>query len=686
MRYTYDRLLEIFRQLHNQPRDLQAKVLAEFELKLEGGVILEMGTGEGKSTLGVTALLAAQDAGLTSLFYITTNIAQAMQLAREFPDRFVLALGRDHHQCNYYAPKKITAAQAPCQTLRRCPHRVFMKETEIVDEQGESQTRWPGQTFQPGADKCNYFNEKLHSLLVALGAPAAGSAKIVLTTTAYFVMNRLLLKEWRELHPAMIVLDEAHNLARIVRRLFELRITDVHLFRMADKLKPFEPTQAALIHLFAKKMFAIARKRSPRIEDLLEEDEVNELLDIAEELNRDHIQKAVERAVDSGALSLEKDLKKIKALESLAFGLDRLLRSLRYATTGYHTEGFTIAEEKKRALNYVVASYLIEEEDEEDDGPTHKKTILRVRSYFVAGIIKKTFGHKLTDEQKAAGKHRTSVLAYSATIGDHKIFYYETGLNLHFVQSGSSFDPGKARIYRCSDMPNLAARVSHWGHKVYAFKQIIESAKVFIENGHRCLVLLVSDNERLGNKKNRKQKGFLHFAREAGIDVMTYDRSGSRRGNEGMNSRQALEAFRNEGRGDLLLGTVAQYGEGIDLPAFKNDDSQVHPCPVIFLLRPSFPSPRAPESRFEHKRMGKSGYFKLMYHRAALIAVQARGRNIRSHSDMGVTFYVSQQFEDFLYNALPDELHEPPTYQVCTMGEGVQDALTLLGCHRSAAK
>ena len=59
-------------------------------------------------------------------------------------------------------------------------------------------------------------------------------------------------------------------------------------------------------------------------------------------------------------------------------------------------------------------------------------------------------------------------------------------------------------------------------------------------------------------------------------------------------------------------------------------------------------------------------------------ALQLRGRNIRGKDDIGVSFFCSAQYGEFLFSALPDYLK--PAYRGdWTFAECVADAQQLLG-------
>jgi Rad3-related DNA helicase len=173
--------------------------------------------------------------------------------------------------------------------------------------------------------------------------------------------------------------------------------------------------------------------------------------------------------------------------------------------------------------------------------------------------------------------------------------------------------------------------------------------------GLRSLVVLVSEDER---------QRFLRMCPEAelnggALEAVSYGK--------GVTAREAAVRFK-DGVGDVLVGTVSQYGEGVDLP------NRI--APVIFYLRPAYPNPYEPEAQFEASRYG-SRRFAVWNWRVMNDLLQVRGRNIRSVNDEGVTFLISQQFRKFARPTLPKWLL--PAYVADkSMEECVDDAMRLL--------
>src|SRR5262249_10337973 len=143
-------------------------------------------------------------------------------------------------------------------------------------------------------------------------------------------------------------------------------------------------------------------------------------------------------------------------------------------------------------------------------------------------------------------------------------------------------------------------------------------------------------------------------------DLITYG--------DGVAPREVAARFK-DGEGAVLLGTVTNYGEGLDLP-----DGM---APVTFFLRPSYPSPRDPLAQFEERRYGGKRW-QVWSWRVMIEALQVRGRNIRSADDRGVTIFISQQFRRFLYASLPSWLRSSYRSEL-TLDDCRQEAIELLG-------
>jgi len=241
-------------------------------------------------------------------------------------------------------------------------------------------------------------------------------------------------------------------------------------------------------------------------------------------------------------------------------------------------------------------------------------------------------------------------LAFSATIGDAETFGFESGIHAPFRSFGSLFPPENTRIFMPTDTPNLAVKERSRRDLPRSLRQIAKACRSFSKKEIRSLVLVISEDER---------QRFLRMCLEENVEVVSYG--------EGLSAKDAATLFK-EGQGDVLVGTLKQYGEGLDLPG---DTAQ-----VTFVLRPAYPPPNDPTSVFEERRFGNRRW-RIWNWRVMLEALQARGRNVRSAEDQGVTFFISQQFRRFVFGTLPEHLQK--VYRGDnTFDECVSEAIDLL--------
>lgn len=594
-----------------EPRATQRQALETVAASTRaGGAILEIPTGEGKTAIGIAALRAVQGRG--GRFYVTPTKVQAEQIAREFPDDVHLMYGRGEYPCDYYTDRGvpgITAQESPCYLLQ-CPHRVD-QET--------------GETVEPGATPCQYFLAKFRAR-----ERARNGEGTTVCTTAFFLKNRLLVPEWRDEDPALVVLDEVHGVAKTARSSFEYTVTDYYVRRAIEILKLIDKEQAVILQRFIRSFRAIARRRPARVQEILREEEIERLIAILNQLDADRIERVMRDAIADGRLDSVEQRREIKELENLSRNIPRFVRSLSYS----------IEDADRKPLNYVVAFYYRQDDPLIQGTRRQARYFLTIRPYHVRPFI-----------QRAVGKN---VVGYSATIGNPTILRFETGLEQPFWSAGSSFSSGRTRVYLPKDTPNLSRKVRRRNDVRNALRLIAATAAQFAQSGQRSLVVVVSNEER---------ERFLRIVeqRYPTLEVVSYNTNG-------VSARAAAAAFVG-GRGDVLIGTVAQYAEGIDLPAGL--------APVIFFLRPGYQRPDDPMTQFEERRFSEGHCWALWNWRVMIEALQVRGRNIRSRGDVGVCFFVSQQFRRFLYPALPEWLR-PAYVGDKTMEACVRDAMTLL--------
>jgi len=470
-----------------------------------------------------------------------------------------------------------------------------------------------GRTQEPGVPRCPYYHAKYE----------AKQSPIVVCTAAYYLFTHLFSPNAAT--PAGLVIDEAHKVAETFRTALSFEITDWHVGRCVQLLRQLGSHElAGQMDTFLKALVKIVRRhhrrRSPR-DRLLDDAELLELVDKLEQIEVSKLRTIIRQAVGSGAIDPVEDRAVLKQLETITHTFPRYARSLEYA----------MEMSDRKALNYV--TYAASEDPEEE----RVKYRLIIKASYVAPLVKKLLS-PLT-------------VAYSATIGDPTGFSYETGISSKFVSLPGQFPAENALVLLPSDTPNLSfkARSKHEPAKV--LRKVAKACGRFSQAGQRSLVVVVSNHER---------ERFLRMCSEESVDAISY-------GN-GVPPREAVARFR-DGEGTVLVGTVANYGEGIDLPDGL--------ASTAFFLRPGYPNPNDPRTQFERRRYGRS-VWAIWNWRVMIEALQVRGRNVRSVEDRGVTFFVSQQFERFLYQSLPEWLRQSYVRDL-TLEEGEEQALELLG-------
>lgn len=568
--------------------------------------VFELPTGSGKTAIGMTFLKALAAEGRGPLFYITPTKAQVEQIKKLHPE-VKAVYGRNEYDCLYYEPEQpFRADQIPCSLLIDCEHRVDQMSGELFGG-------------NPLLAACPYLQEKF----------VAKQGGIIVCTTAFYLFTALFNREWGD--PAGLVIDEAHQVAQTVRQALSYEITDWHLGQLVDALRDVDARIAAKLERLQQEMVRIIRTKPASQQTLLEEDEISELIGLISRIEPDgelttRLKERVDRKVARGQLERAEGVATLKQMETIVRDLGRYLRSLQYALP---------EEGGRNALNYCFATYL-----KERDPAKHVQYRLIVKSHYVAPLVRRFLA--------------PFTLAMSATIGDAGVLEFETGIRGPFYSFGSDFPHEKTRIFLATDAPDLswnAQRANRGGNLLNrSLRQIVRACRRFAEADIRSLVIVTSDAERVK---------FAKFAHEEGIEAITYDATFS--------ARAAAGLFK-EGNGHVLVGTKANYGEGLDLPRGL--------APVIFFLRPSYPPPHDPATIFEDRRFGRQRW-KVWNWRVMIEALQARGRNIRSRTDQGVTFFVSRQFGRFVAGSLPEWLR--PAYRnELTFEECVAETLGLL--------
>lgn len=614
----------------NGPWASQQKIL-EF-IAERGSALISSPTGTGKTAVELAIAKAAASKLGGPVYWIAPNKTIVGQIQAEFPDDVKVAYGQDEHPCPWAAenfepqPRKpVTRIQLPLLAedpkiprVSDIPHLLHKQCPHYVDQT-------TGLTVSPDAVPCPYYQQRYE----------ARQGGVVLCTMSFYLFTQLFGKDFEA--PKALVIDEVHRLADVIRYSLSYEISDWHLeqvIKLLERLGDETVDEVTQLQRFLRAIRRIAKEhdRKPYEESLLKEHEVLHLIEILQPIDRNSLERKIKAAFDAGIIDPNADLAAHKKLETLVYELRRYIHSMEYSLPGELREDIEV---KKRGgpLNYTCAFYKAEKGEHER--VQHK---LMIHCHYVAPLVKKRLLAPLT-------------ASFSATVGDPKIFGYETGIKHPFLELGSNFPPANTRLYLPTDTPNLALKERSRQDLNKALRRIIRACKKFALGGHRSLVVVISNAER---------EKFLMFAKEEGLNAISY-------GN-GVTAKAAALAFRDRGEGDTLIGTAANYSEGIDLPKQM--------APIIFFLRPSYPPPNAARTKFEKERFG-GACWALWNWRVMMQALQVRGRNVRSRSDVGVTFFISQQFRRVVYGALPEWL-EPAYRRTLTFDQAVKDAETLL--------
>jgi len=568
-------------------KDMRANQEAAFRAIAEhNSVTLEMPTGEGKTAIEYTILKAAESKKLEPLFLITPSKTVVEQMKQMFPD-ITIAYGRNEFPCGFYekdknkltaktgkGDTKYCADEVPCASLTTCPHRVN-QET--------------GDTQEKGAWRCPYLAQTYE----------AKQGGIVVSTMAFYLFTHIFGKFEM---PEVLVIDEVHRIAEVVRHCLSYEITDYHIGRCVRLLEAIGAPEAKLLEKFLKKMVHIIKSKAVAERELLKDSEITALINILQEINPETLGASIKRAVRESTVDVEAERETLKQLEVVVRDLRRYIRSFEYA----------LEEGDRKPLNYTYAYWTEEKRLEE-----HVQHKLVVKCYYAVPIVKRLLA--------------PTTVALSATIGDRQTFGFETGIKFPLVSFKSSFPTENTAIFMPTDTANLATNERSRGDLNKTLRLMLRGAKRFWSKGHRSLIITVSNAER---------DKLVSFAPEEGIEVISY-------GN-GVTAKEAAVLFK-EGKWPVLVGTEANYAEGLDLPKGI--------APVIFDLRPGYPSPYDPQTSFEERRFGNERW-KIWNWRVMIKALQVRGRNIRNADDLGIIFFMSQQFRRFVFASLPEYLQD----------------------------
>lgn len=571
-----------------------------------GSSVLELPTGEGKTAMEVTIARTAKK-HFKSCFLVTPTKTVLEQIRQRFPNDFTIALGRGDFPCFFYERDKesLSAESKTKFKADQIPCSMLHTCPHRVDQE-------TGETKEPGAFPCPYLKQKFE---------AKTSRKPVLATLAFYLYSRLFSKGFPE--PDVLIIDEVHKLPETVRGALSYDITDWHVERAVAILDQVEEHEAsAALDHFRKRMVSIVKRKSSKRGTLLEASEITELLDILDSIDSRAIERSVAKAMKDDTLDAEDDVHVFKKVESVVKNLRRYVRSLQ----------LSLPLGNRGALAYTYA-YHVEDKDEKD----RVGNKLVVCSHYINPLVKLLLG-------------KTTV-ALSATIGDNVIFGQESGVQLPFLTLPPSFPAEKTRIFMPTDTPNLAFNERKHGDVTKVMRRVARAAKKLAGKGIRSLHVTVSNEER---------EKLLALMVEEGVKAISY-------GN-GVTAKEAAIRFK-DGEGDALVGTMSNFGEGVDLPR------QI--APAIFVIRPGYPPPDAPRTQFEERRYGNNRWA-IWNWRVMLSVLQVRGRNIRSEDDLGVTFFISQQFRRSVFASLPQTLQVSYKGDL-TLDQCVKEGIELVG-------
>lgn len=589
------------------------------KLAINDSAIFELPTGTGKTAIGYAFLKAIEGEG--KKIYVVPTKVLADQVKYLHPDVGVV-YGRGEYKCIFLTKTEKKADEVPCYLIgKRCKHRLITLEKEqgqLDDELELVAERGDKSLFKYKGEKlCPYYQAKADAL----------NKDIVVCTYAFYVFDRLFVNFYGE--PSAVVFDEVHNIANYIRRVLSHDLSLKHLTRMIKVMKKVD--KDSMVPLEKIRDFVNQLTITKPTKEILDEVEIFRLKTQFEEIDTKKVWDAKRFLIESGKLDLEKDYAFLKEVEKIIFSIPRYLNLLKFALPPTPEESkYT---KRKNPLNYVIVYYELLGGNK---AKGKEKVKLQLKSHYVAGLIYKRLLCK-------------NLVGYSATVGDTTPFGIDTGLRDFpiFKVEKSPFPLEHTRLYLPTDVPNLAQKAKSKGDKGKVLEMIGDACKRYKARGIRALVVVVSNSEK---------ERFVRMHKDS-LNITTY-------GN-GVTPKQAVGQFK-EGKGDVLVGTSANYAEGIDLPR--------RIAPVIFFLRPSYPSPHDPIAKFESKRFPKDRW-KLWNWRVQLEGLQVRGRNIRTADDVGITFYMSRQFHRVL--SLPKWLEEACRTDK-SFGEAVEESLTIL--------
>jgi Rad3-related DNA helicase len=471
-----------------------------------------------------------------------------------------------------------------------------------------------GETFLPNSKPCPYLNAKFMSR----------QASLVACTSSYYFFEAL--SHTRERLPDAVGIDEVHEFSNSIRRMLSYNITDYKLEQFWELLSSIGcHSEAKLIMSFKEDMVKIIKEHadSGGHTTLLKDESLKKLLKILLKLEKSNINEKVKEAIINKKINPKDDRELLRELDVFTNDLYRYIHSLEFA----------LESKERKPLSYVFGYW-----DKKTEPGKKVEYNLTIQSYRIAG---------LTKVKLLPGKY----IVCSATIGaDEQMLKTDTGIDGKFIDLVSEFPIENSKIFMPNDLPDLSVKASRHNDKNRTLRKIIVGCQKGKDSDIRSLVIVVSEKER---------EKCCAFAKESGLNAISYG--------GGIKPKEAIKRFR-DGEGDILVGTEAQYGQGIDLPDGV--------CEFIFYLRPGYPMPSDPQAQFE-ERIYRNNRWRLWTWRVILKMLQARGRNQRSAQDKGCIFLMSKQFQRFTYGGLPEWLRPAYVGQV-SFENAIEQGIKLL--------
>lgn len=603
---------------------------------------IEGATGLGKGVVEYVLLRAAARKVGRKNYWVVPTRALVKQFSDDFPN-LTVAYGRSEHVCPWAAEGFKDEPEHPVTPADLIQLGTDINATRVSDVATIVCKKCPhyvdpntGQTQKTGVVDCGYYRQKYQ----------VDRSDAVLCTMAFYLYRFFFNKAIREDLEALII-DEAHELPKVVQYCLSFEISDHLLLRAIKLLERLPETQSEIAALkkFVRtmKQMAKAKQRPSGKEQLLDDEEVIRLIAILQPIDNVALEAKLHQAISASLFDLAEDKEAIKTLEVLTRDLRRYVTSLMMSLPKELEDGGVL-----QPLTYTCSFYRTDveanaEAEATGDRRRRKKVMhqLVVHCAHVGPLIRKLL----------LPNH---CVALSATIGNADAFKFLSGIDFPILRLGSSFPIDQRRIYVPNDIESLAYSPGIERKKNQMLKRIAQRAAWFKQRRQRLLEIVVSEEER--EKASR-------WARDEGLAVVTY-------GN-GVAAKDAFIAFKN-GEGDLLLGTSAHFAQGIDLP----DQT----APVTFVLRPDFPNPESPQEQFKRRRFGESKTQWINQYQVMQKVIQAAGRNIRGPDDRGVIIYCDARFGKLVSRSLHNDYEwlRPCFRSNLTWEECMADAMQLL--------